>query len=163
MRSKDSTSSEPKKITIFSNLNIATSYSISSEEFKWSPVRMSTALNFFENKLATNLNATFDPYALDENLSRINVLSVKNGGALLRLTSANMNMNFSLDNDTFKKASKKSDKKKIEEKEQDILDLSEIERLSGGGRDDDLFGRSNDFSNSRINKSQENKTVNDKI
>ena len=30
---------------------------------------MSTALNFFENKLATNLNATFDPYALDENLN----------------------------------------------------------------------------------------------
>ena len=41
--------------------------------------------------------------------------------------------------------------------------MSEIERLSGGGRDDDLFGRSNDFSNSRINKNQENKTVNDKL
>ena len=66
MRSKDSTSSEPKKITIFSNLNISTAYSISAKEFKWSPVRMSTALNFFDNKLATNLNATFDPYGLDE-------------------------------------------------------------------------------------------------
>ena len=164
VKSKDSTSMEPKKITIFSNLNIATSYSISSEEFKWSPVRMSTALSFFENKLATNLNATFDPYALDENLNRINVLNIKNGGRLLRLTSANMNMNFRLDNDTFKKASKKSDKKKNEqEEEQGILDLSEIERLSGGGRDDDLFGRSNDFSNSRINENQENKTVNDKL
>ena len=41
--------------------------------------------------------------------------------------------------------------------------MSEIERLSGGGRDDDLFGRSNDFSNSRINKNKENKTVNDKL
>tara|TARA_A200000113_G_scaffold85663_1_gene76332 strand:- start:3771 stop:6449 length:2679 start_codon:yes stop_codon:yes gene_type:complete len=163
VKSKDSTSMEPKKITIFSNLNISTSYSISSEEFKWSPVRMSTALSFFENKLATNLNATFDPYALDENLNRINVLNIKNGGGLLRLTSANMNMNFRLDNDTFKKASKKSDKKKNEEEEKGILDLSEIERLSGGGRDDDLFGRSNDFSNSRINKNQENKTVNDKL
>ena len=56
---------------------------------------MSTALNFFENKLATNLNATFDPYGLDENQTRINVLNIKNGGGLLRLTSANMNMNFS--------------------------------------------------------------------
>ena len=74
------------------------------------------SFEFFENKLATNLNATFDPYALDENLNRINVLNIKNGGGLLRLTSANMNMNFSLDNDTFKKASKKSDKKKTKKK-----------------------------------------------
>ena len=163
VKSKDSTSIEPKKITIFSNLNISTSYSISADEFKWSPVRMSTALNFFDKKLATNLNATFDPYGLDENQTRINVLNIKNGGGLLRLTSANMNMNFRLDNDTFKKASKRSERKENEEKEEGILDLSEIERLSGGGRDDDLFGRSNDFSNSRINKSKENKTVNEKL
>ena len=163
VKSKDSTSIEPKKITIFSNLNISTSYSISADEFKWSPVRMSTALNFFDKKLATNLNATFDPYGLDENQSRINVLNIKNGGGLLRLTSANMNMNFRLDNDTFKKASKRSERKENEENEEGILDLSEIERLSGGGRDDDLFGRSNDFSNSRINKSKENKTVNEKL
>ncbi len=163
VKSKDSTSIEPKKITIFSNLNISTSYSISADEFKWSPVRMSTALNFFDKKLATNLNATFDPYGLDENQTRINVLNIKNGGGLLRLTSANMNMNFRLDNDTFKKASKRSERKENEEKEEGILDLSEIERLSGGGRDDDLFGRSNDFSNSRINKIKENKTVNEKL
>ena len=163
VKSKDSTSIEPKKITIFSNLNISTSYSISADEFKWSPVRMSTALNFFDKKLATNLNATFDPYGLDENQTRINVLNIKNGGGLLRLTSANMNMNFRLDNDTFKKASKRSERKENEEKEEGIIDLSEIERLSGGGRDDDLFGRSNDFSNSRINKSKENKTVNEKL
>ena len=163
VKSKDSTSIEPKKITIFSNLNISTSYSISADEFKWSPVRMSTALNFFDKKLATNLNATFDPYGLDENQTRINVLNIKNGGGLLRLTSANMNMNFRLDNDTFKKASKRSERKENEEKDEGILDLSEIERLSGGGRDDDLFGRSNDFSNSRINKSKENKTVNEKL
>ena len=163
VKSKDSTSIEPKKITIFSNLNISTSYSISADEFKWSPVRMSTALNFFDKKLATNLNATFDPYGLDENQTRINVLNIKNGGGLLRLTSANMNMNFRLDNDTFKKASKRSERKENEENEEGILDLSEIERLSGGGRDDDLFGRSNDFSNSRINKSKENKTVNEKL
>ncbi len=163
VRSKDSTSIEPKKITIFSNLNISSAYSLSAKEFKWSPVRMSTALNFFENKLATNLNATFDPYGLDENQNRINILNIKNGGGLLRMTSANMNMNFKLDNDTFKKRSKKSDKNKNEEEEEYILDLSEIERLSGGGRDDDLFGRSNDFSNSRINKNKENRTINEKL
>tara|TARA_B100001057_G_scaffold71989_1_gene66226 strand:- start:1649 stop:2209 length:561 start_codon:yes stop_codon:yes gene_type:complete len=72
-------------------------------------------------------------------------------------------MNFRLDNDTFKKRSEKSDKKENEEKDRGILDLSEIERLSGGGRDDDLFGRSNDFSNSRINKDKENKTINEKL
>ena len=123
---------------------------------------MSTALNFFDNKLATNLNATFDPYGLDESQTRVNILNIKNGGGLLRLTSANMNMNFSLNNDTFKKEENKSDSTK-DQKDEDLLDLSEIERLSGGGRDDDLFGRSNDFSNSRINKNKENKTVNEKL
>ena len=49
-----------------------------------------------------------------------------------------MNMNFKLDNDTFKKS--KSDTKIDQKEDDDILDLSEIERLSGGGRDDDLFG-----------------------
>ena len=74
------------------------------------------SFDFFENKLATNLNATFDPYALDENLNRINVLNIKNGGGLLRFTSANMNMNFSLDNDTFKKQIKKVIRKKMKKK-----------------------------------------------
>ena len=40
------------------------------------------SFEFFDNKLATNLN-TFDPYGIDDNKTRINVLNIKNGGGLL--------------------------------------------------------------------------------
>ena len=41
-----------------------------------------------------NTGATFDPYALDENNRRINIFNVKNGGGLLRLTSANVSTQY---------------------------------------------------------------------
>ena len=157
VRDRDTTATEPKKITLLDNLNISTSYNLAGEQFQLSPVRMSTALKLFNDELSINLNATFDPYGLDEELNRINVFHIKNGGGLLRMTSANVNMNFKLNNDTFKK-----DKEEEEEEEnvdQDALDFSERERLSGGGREDDLFGKSNDFSNGLFNKEDKSNAI----
>ena len=103
------------------NFNISTSYNLAGEEFQLAPFRMSTALKLFKNELTVNLNATFDPYGLDEENRRINVFHVKNGGGLLRLTSANVNMNFKLNNDTFKRG-------EVEEQEEE-----EIIGIKGGG------------------------------
>ena len=104
-----------------------------------------------------NLNATFfDPYGLDEENNRINVFHVKNGGGLLRLTSANVNMNFKLNNDTFKRGEVEEEE---EEEDIDALDFAERERLSGGGREDDLFGKSNDFSNGLFNKDEKSEAI----
>jgi len=47
---------------------------------------------------------------------------------------------------------------KKEEIDQDALDFAERERLSGGGREDDLFGKSNDFSNGLFNKDEKSRT-----
>ncbi len=156
VKDKDTTATEPKKISLLNNFNISTSYNLAGESFQLSPVRMSTALNFFQNKLTVNLNATFDPYGLDEEFNRINVFHIKNGGGLLRMTSANMNMSFKLDNDTFKKEKEEEEE---EEEEEDNLDFAERERLSGGGREDDLFGKSNDFSNGLFNAEEKSNAV----
>ena len=118
---------------------------------------MSTALKLFKNELTVNLNATFDPYGLDEENNRINVFHVKNGGGLLRLTSANVNMNFKLNNDTFKRGEVEEEEE--EEEDIDALDFAERERLSGGGREDDLFGKSNDFSNGLFNKDEKSEAI----
>jgi hypothetical protein len=150
IKDKDSTATEPKRISLLNNLNLTTSHNFAADSLKWSPVRVSTGLNLFK-KLTINLGGTFDPYALDENNIRYNKFNIENGGAILRLTSANINMNFEISSEDFEKV--KSDEKKEEKKEDDeIDDLT----LSSGGRDDDLFGKSVDPSN-RIFKNKNNK------
>ena len=152
IRSKDTLNPEPKKIKILNNLNFSTSYNFTAEQFKLSPIRVSTGATVFRDKININLAATMDPYALDENNLRINTFSIDNGGGLVRFTSANMNTNFELSNDDFKKKSKEE---KEEKREKENLSRSEYERLSGGGRNDDLFGVSNNFSDNRFQKKEE--------
>ena len=133
LKPKDSTETELKKVNIFKNLNLSTNYNVAATEFKWSPIRVSGSFDI-TNGFTVNSGATFDLYALDENNSRINVFNVKNGGGLLRLTSANLSTQYQINNNTFKRG----------QTEEQIS-----ESTSGGGRADDLFGVSQDFSNSR--------------
>jgi len=139
VKPKDSTETELKKIKLLNNLNISTSYNLAAEQFKLSPIRVSTGFDIAQG-FTVNTGATFDAYALDENNQRINTFNVKNGGGLLRLTSANLSTQYSINNNTFKKGMN-----------QDQID----ESTSGGGRADDLFGMSQDFSDSRQSEEYE--------
>ena len=73
----------------------------------------------------------------------INTFNIKNGGGLLRLTSANISTQYQLNNNTFKGG-----------QSQEQID----QQTSGGGRADDLFGVSQDFSNSRQNDDEGEET-----
>ena len=139
VKSKDSTKTELEKIKLLDNLNISTSYSVSAEKFNLSPIRLRTGFTLFK-QMKFNTGATFDAYALDENNNRINTFNIKNGGGLLRLTSANVSAQYQLNNNTFKKSAN-----------QDQID----ESTSGGGRGDDLFGIAQDFSDSRQSEGYE--------
>ena len=139
VKPKDSTQTELRKINILKNLNISTSYNLAADEFKLSPVRVTGSIDLTKG-LTLNTGATFDPYALDENNTRINVYNIKNGGGLLRLTSANVSTQYELNNNTFKRG----------QSEEQIN-----ESVSGGGRADDLFGVSQDFSNSNQYEDEE--------
>ena len=141
VKPKDSTQTELKKINILKNLNISTSYNLAADEFKLSPVRVTGSIDLAKG-LTLNTGATFDPYALDENNTRVNIFNVKNGGGLLRLTSANLSTQYTLNNNTFKRG----------QSEEQIN-----ESVSGGGRADDLFGVSQDFSNSNQYEDEEEK------
>jgi lipopolysaccharide assembly outer membrane protein LptD (OstA) len=134
VKDKDSTKTESKKIMLLNNLNLSTSYNINATELAWSPVRVSGGTQFFDNKLSANFGATLDPYAIDNNGRRIDVFNIDNGGSLFRMTSANLTMNYSIDN--------KGEKK----------DKNNTQSLRNGGRGDDLFGSDIDVGN--VRKSQ---------
>ena len=141
VRDKDSTATKPKKIILLNNLNISTAHNFAADSLRWSPMRMSTALSLLKNKMGINIGATFDPYALNENNVRINTYNIVNGGGLLRMTSANINMDYSFSSVQFEGNQKEEDN-----------ELNQREATSSGGREDDLFGRAEDFSDRRLNE-----------
>ena len=139
IKEKDSLATEPRKVTILNNLNLSTSYNLAADSLKLSPVRMTTGTNLFKNKLNLNLSATFDPYSINNNGFRINKLNIADGGGLFRMTSANLNMNFSIDSKSFNSKNKSENS----------------ENLTGGGRTDDLFGSSQDLTKSTFDDDED--------
>ena len=129
---RDTTNTELKKINLLKNLNLSTSYNAAAKEFNWSPVRMTTGVDMLKGKMSINLGATLDPYELDANKNRVNTFG-------LRMTSANMNMSYSINNSTFGSGD-------AVEENTDIT--------SSGGRGDDLFGQAPSVNN-RMDESDE--------
>ena len=152
---KDSTSNELKKVVLLNNFNISTAHNFAADSLRWTPIRMGSGFSLFKDKMSINFGATFDPYALNENNIRINTYNILNGGGLLRLTSANINMNYSITSNELKGKEKENNEEDNEEKSQSY---NMIESTSSGGRDDDLFGRAEDFSDRRMN-AENNKPV----
>ncbi len=140
VRSKDSTDLEPKKIVLLNNLNFSTSYNMAADSLKLSPVRMTGGLPFFDGKMNVNFNATLDPYALNNNNQRINTLNIDNGGSLFRLTAASASTNYSFSNESFNGGDNTE---------------SQNESSRSGGRDDDLFGKAEDFSDKRFSENED--------
>ena len=139
VKDKDSTKTELKKITLLNNLNFSTSYNFLADSLRISPIRMTTGLNLLKRKLTMNIGATFDPYKLNDSNRRINEL------AYARLTSANINMNYSIASSDFKRD------EEDEEEEEDW----DREITSSGGRPDDLFGTANNLAQRQGNLGDE--------
>jgi hypothetical protein len=127
----DSTKVEAKKIMLLNNLNFSTSYDITSDSLRWSPMRVSGGTQIFKEKMNINFAATFDPYALNNEGRRINTFNIDNGGSLFRMTSANMTLNYSFSSKD-NEGKEKNDQGK-----------------RNGGREDDLFGTNTDLSDRR--------------
>ena len=96
---------EDRKITILNNLNFSSAYNIAADSLRWSPVNATVGTRVFKDKLAINLNASLDPYEINETGQRINKF-VK---GLFRLTSANLTANYTLSSTDFNGKNKKND------------------------------------------------------
>jgi lipopolysaccharide assembly outer membrane protein LptD (OstA) len=129
---RDTTNTELKKINLLKNLNLSTAYNFAADSLGWSPVRMTTGIDLLKGKMSINLGATFDPYALDANNIRYNAFD-------FRMTSANMNMSYSINNNTFGGGES----------------TENTEVTSSGGRGDDLFGQAPSITNNRSNPEDE--------
>ena len=153
VKDNDSTATGPKKIILLNNFNLSTSHNFAADSLRWSPIRMSSGFSLLNKKMAINFGATLDPYTLNENNIRINKYHVTNGGGLLRMTSANINMNYSFSSKQLKGT------KDEEEVEDDQNERIQRESASSGGREDDLFGRAEDFTDRRMTDSKNSKPV----
>jgi lipopolysaccharide assembly outer membrane protein LptD (OstA) len=145
VKDNDSTATGPKKIVLLNNLNLSTSHNFAADSLRWSPTRLSSGFSFLKNKMDVNFGLTLDPYALDENKVRMNKYNISNGGGLFRMTSANINMNYSFSS---------SQLEANNEEEEDPDQRNQLESISSGGRDDDLFGRAEDFTDRRMTDNQ---------
>ncbi len=132
VRSKDSTATEPKKITLLNNLNFSTAYDLAKDTLNLSPISVSGNIPIIQNKLDINFNAQLDPYALDNNNRRINVWNIDNGGSLFRLTRAGANFGYSFSNRDFERGEPNEDP-------------FENQTFRNEGRPDNLFGGGTDF------------------
>lgn len=135
VRDRDSTKTEPKKVMLLSNLNFNTSYNIAADSLRWAPLRINGGTQILNNKMNINFSAILDPYALDNNNRRINTFNINNGGSLFRLVGANMNLSYSLSNESFKG-----------NEESGLSEKQEERQIASGGRADDLFGSTQDFA-----------------
>ena len=141
VRDKDSTKLEPKKISLLSNFNVSTGFNFESDSLRLNPLNINGGTNILNNKMAINFSAGLDPYAIDNNGRRIDTWNIDNGGSLFRLTRANTNISYSISSDMF---GKKKDEE--EEEEEDPFDYV----AQSGGREDDLFGRADSFTDNPI-------------
>lgn len=131
VRNRDSTKTELRKVQILKSLSFNTSYNLAGDSLNWSPLSVRGVIPITKS-IDINLDANFDPYALDNNNNRINTFNINNGGSLLRLTRAGFRTSFRLSSEDFQK-DKSDDKKESNKRTQE-----------NGGRPDDLFGESID-------------------
>jgi lipopolysaccharide assembly outer membrane protein LptD (OstA) len=111
VKSKDSTDLKPKKLSLIKNLNFSSNYNMAADSLKWSPISTNMGVSFFNNKLAVNIRAILDPYAMDVNGKKMDKFNIDNGGSLFRLTSAGLQTNYSFSSKSTKKDKKEAPKK----------------------------------------------------
>lgn len=136
VKSKDSTATESKKITLLNNLNLSTSYNVAGDSLKLSPLSINGNIPIIQNKLDINFNTQLDPYALDNNNRKIDVWNIDNGGSLFRLTNASASFGYSFSSKDFEKG-KSND------------DPYENQTFRNEGRPDNLFGGGTNFGDSQ--------------
>lgn len=134
VRSRDSTVTEPVKISLLKNLNFSTSYNFAADSLKLSPISMSGAIPIIRDKLDINFRAGLDIYALNSGNTRINTLNINNGGSLFRLTGASANFGYSFSSKDFDGSKDKN------------TDRTRNQNFAAGGRPDDLFGEGVDIT-----------------
>ncbi len=143
VRDKDTTATEPRKISLINNLNFNSGYSFSRDSLKLNPVSFSAGIPIVK-KLDLNINGELDPYALNSNNQKIDKFNINNGGSLFRLTRGNISFNYSFSSRDFES----------DDEEEDDFDN---DTFRNGGRPDDLFGSTQPIGDNSVKRKNDKK------
>jgi lipopolysaccharide assembly outer membrane protein LptD (OstA) len=140
---------EDQKVSILNNLNFNSSYNIAADSLRWSPVSFSTGTRLFKDKLAINLNGSFDPYKVivSSTGSPLRINEFNDSFLGLRLTNASLTANYSISSADFKKdekGNKKQETKRDPNNSEDVIgaDINPTDRF--GQRNNDANGNEED-------------------
>ena len=98
VRDKEKPDGDPKKVMLLNQLNFSTGFNLALDSLQMNPITMSGGTTILDNKMNINFSTTMDPYALNQRNERIAKFNINNGGSLLRLTAANLNLSYSFTN-----------------------------------------------------------------
>ena len=107
VKTETDTGATLKKIKILESLRFASNYNVIADSMKLGVINVSGRTSLFD-KVNLSFGGTLDPYSFDENNNDFDQFMVTDGGRLVRLTSANASMSFSLNKVTDKTNSKYS-------------------------------------------------------
>ncbi|HET9570726.1 MAG TPA: putative LPS assembly protein LptD [Bacteroidales bacterium] len=103
-----------KKVSLIDDLRFGTSYNMAADSLNWSDITASIRLKFSPS-YSLNLGGSFQPYTFilnsDGNPVRVNRTQFAKYGIPGRLTGTGTSLNYTLNNDTFKKLAKIFQKK----------------------------------------------------
>ncbi|MGB5819472.1 MAG: putative LPS assembly protein LptD [Saonia sp.] len=148
VRDRDSTATEPKKVFILNSFNLSSGYNFEADSLRISPVNITGGTTILNNKMQINFGASLDPYAINNNGTRINTFNIDNGGSLFRLTSARANIGYSLSSEIFNKKRRKEEDD--EEEGQESYDGF-----------DALFGEQDEFGRQRQDRRDDDRDTDD--
>ena len=114
-----------EKFNIIDQLNLSGSYNLFADSLKFSDIRM-TFNTVLAKVIRINANANYSPYVRTDAGRTINRYVLQENGSLMRLRSAGININTSLNAKTFKKKKSSNSfipKKVIPEEEQELRNI----------------------------------------
>lgn len=109
VKSSKDTANGTKKIVLLENLSFSTSYDLAKDSVNWSPLSVSGRTTLFKN-CVINYSASFIPYYINENNVVTNTFLWDKEKKLFQKQNSqwNMQLNWSLNQNTFKKGGGKS-------------------------------------------------------
>lgn len=106
VRSRRDTITGYKKIALFDNLNLSMDYNFAADSMNWSRLALNGRSTLFK-QLYITFNFSFDPYSINGNGTRTSLTEWKANRRLFRLSSTDVSLalNWTIDQNTFKKKS----------------------------------------------------------
>ncbi len=111
LNSKKDTIKSTKKIKIFENLNVGSSYNIFADSLNLNDINLNARTRFLD-VIDFTFSSRYDPYVVNENFTNnVNKFELFENGRLARFTNANTTVGLTISNNTFKKKKEKEKEK----------------------------------------------------